>query len=139
MTDARVETAQIEVPIARARKFFPDLADMIIDGDKTVTRRFEGDQRDPVKIGDWEAVSDGLNDGIRAIYEVRDVRRVRVSWMTKEDIAAEGCSDQSEFRAFWDSIYGDRPGAKYADNPEALVIEFTPYALGADGVFRRIT
>lgn len=116
-------------------KFRADMIPLILSGRKTQTRRLEkkGD------VGDVLQVVPGLTIQITAVSKEL-LRSITEFEARAEGILDGGCLNcgkpepcgcdhphplaRDSFVALWDSIYSDRPGCAWADNPTVWVHTF---------------
>jgi hypothetical protein len=122
--------------------FFPGMDEAILSGRKTQARRLAGGVIPPDTmrvpwlgvtlqvIRVWrEPLQDISDEDARAegIHELPLQEGQSGAWWTG-DVAAgsklHGRTPAQAFRLLWDSLYGNRPGARWEDNPTVWVIHF---------------
>ena len=111
-------------------EFTPDCGTAILAGRKTEARWLVRRPDQPSPFGD-PGDRLVLRDARRIVLEVERVWRERLHDITESGLEAEGgvagaaeSSDpRAEFSAWWDRLH-ERPGGRWADNPEVWVARF---------------
>jgi hypothetical protein len=115
--------------------FRPELAEAVMAGRKTVTRRLVSDnprspwyrERCSLVVGRSYAVCPGRGKNAIGRVEVVSVERMRLGALTDEEARAEGLNDAAEFEAIFERINGD-----YDPDAEVWRVEMRPLPAGEE-------
>jgi hypothetical protein len=97
--------------------------DLVLQGQKTQTRRIVKNDKPPCRVGRPLAVQPGRGQAAVCHVEVIDVRKERLGDLSKKDAQAEGCKSRQAFIENWERIHG-----KFDPEQEVWVVEFHPPA-----------
>lgn len=109
-----------------AIKFTPEMVRAILDGRKCQTRRLE----QKAGAGDKLYIDAPLPPQFaRVVLKITGVWKDPLRAISYEDVVAEGFEGRFEFADYWNSIYGNRPGCAWSDNPVVWVHQFEIVAI----------
>lgn len=86
--------------------FRPELAEMVVDGIKTQTRRPTKGKPCRYAVGQTYAVQPGRGKHSVGRITIEAVRLVTLDPLTGEDAQAEGFDSPDDFFAYWIGLYG---------------------------------